>query len=68
MLSPTRIYPEALLFLIYINDFASVSSKLYYVIFADDTNVFISGNNLKKLIILFTLNLINYMPGCNQIN
>ena len=34
-----------LLFLIYINDFASVSSKLYYVLFADDTNVFISGNN-----------------------
>ena len=39
-----------LLFLIYINDVASVSSKLYYVLFADDTNVFISGNNLRKLI------------------
>ena len=39
-----------LLFLIYINDFVSVSSKLYYVLFADDTNVFISVNNLKKLI------------------
>ena len=39
-----------LLFLIYINDFASVSNKLYYVPFADDTNVFISGNNLRKLI------------------
>ena len=38
-----------LLFLIYINDFASVSSKLYYVLFADDTNVFISVNNLRKL-------------------
>ena len=37
-------------FLIYINDFASVSSKLYYILFADDTNVFISGNNLRKLI------------------
>ena len=30
-----------LLFEIYINDFASVSNKLYYVLFADDTNVFI---------------------------
>ena len=39
-----------LLFLIYINNFASVSSKLYYVLFADDTNVFIFGNNLRKLI------------------
>ena len=38
-----------LLFLIYINDFASVSNKLYYVLFAD-TNVFILGNNLRKLI------------------
>ena len=34
------------LFLIYINDFASVSRKLYYGIFADDTSVFISGNYL----------------------
>ena len=39
-----------LLFLIYINDFASVSNKLYYVLFADDTNIFISRNNLRKLI------------------
>ena len=39
-----------LLLLIYIKDVASVSSKLYYVLFADDTNVFISGNNLRKLI------------------
>ena len=38
-----------LLFLIFFNDFAYVSSKLYYVLFADDTNVFISGNNLRKL-------------------
>ena len=39
-----------LLFLIYNNDFAYVSRKWYYVLFADDTNVFISGNNLRKLI------------------
>ena len=50
MWSTTRIYPGALLFLIYINDFASVSNKLYYVLFADVTNVFISGNYLRKLI------------------
>ena len=35
-----------LLFLIDINDFASVSSKFYFVLYEDDTNVFISGNNL----------------------
>ena len=39
-----------LLFLIYINDFAGVSEKLYFVLFADDTNVFISGKNLDTLI------------------
>ena len=38
-----------LLFFI-INDFASVSSKLYYVLFTYKTNVFISGNNSRKLI------------------
>ena len=32
------------------NDSAYVLSKLYYVLFTDDTNVFISGNNLRKLI------------------
>ena len=32
-----------LLFLIYMNDFASVSSKLYYVLFADDTKCFHFG-------------------------
>ena len=34
----------------YINDFSSVSSKLHYVLFADDTHDFISGNNIRKLI------------------
>ena len=32
----------------YINNFTSVSSKLYYVLFVDDTNVFISENNFGK--------------------
>ena len=41
----------------YINDFASVLSKLYYVVFADDTIVFISGNNLRKLINTFRIEL-----------
>ena len=35
-----------LLFLMYINDLATVSSKLQSVIFADDTNVFIQGRNV----------------------
>ena len=51
MWSPTIIYPGTTIILIYINDLASVSIQLYYVLFADNTNVlFISGNNLTKLI------------------
>ena len=36
----------ALLFLIYINDLAKISTKLFTLMFADDTSIFISGNDL----------------------
>ena len=32
-----------LLFILYINDFAKVPDKLFHVLFADDTNVFLNG-------------------------
>ena len=32
-----------LLFIICINDFSGLSDKLFYVRFADDTNIFLSG-------------------------
>ena len=38
-----------LLFLLYINDLGSISDKLHTLIFADDTNVFASGNDLNEL-------------------
>ena len=38
-----------LLFLLYINDLSSVSEYCYSVLFADDTNVFISGENVNVL-------------------
>ena len=38
-----------LLFLIYINDLPNVSKKLYLILFADDTSVFLEGNNLNSL-------------------
>ena len=38
-----------LLFLIYINDLAYVSDELYYILFADDTNVFMSGKDLQSV-------------------
>ena len=38
-----------LLFLIYINDLINSSSKLSFILFADDTNLFCSGKNINKL-------------------
>ena len=38
-----------LLFILYINDFVNSSSILHKVIFADDTNLFFSHKNFKKL-------------------
>ena len=43
-----------LLFLIYINDLATVSNAFLSVLFADDTNLFISGHDIEAL--------------CNRIN
>ena len=40
-----------LLFLIYVNDLANVSSDLFSILFADDTNVFCSGKQLDKMIL-----------------
>ena len=39
-----------LLFLIYINDLADASTKLFALMFADDSNMFISGTNINELI------------------
>ena len=43
-----------LLFLIYMNDLPNVSNKLYSVLFADDSNLFMSGENIDQ-----TLNIMN---------
>ena len=46
-----------LLFILYINDFSGVSDKLLYVLFADDTNVFLSGKDMNTLIDTIQLEL-----------
>uniref|UniRef100_A0A8C6VZ07 Reverse transcriptase domain-containing protein n=1 Tax=Nothobranchius furzeri TaxID=105023 RepID=A0A8C6VZ07_NOTFU len=38
------------LFLLYINDICTASDILKYVMFADDTNLFCSGDNIKELL------------------
>ena len=41
---------DPLLFLLYINDIASSSKLLQFIIFADDTNIFFSHSDLDSLI------------------
>ena len=36
-------------FILYINDIYTVSPNLFFVLFADDTNVLVNGNNLNTL-------------------
>ncbi len=38
-----------ILFILYINDLANISDKLKFILFADDTNVFYSDNDLNKV-------------------
>jgi len=39
-----------LLFLLYVNDISNVSKLLHFILFADDTNIFLSDHNLDSLI------------------
>ena len=48
-----------LLFLLYINDMACISNILYPMLFADDTNVFLSGRNANQLIKIMNGELLN---------
>ena len=48
-----------LLFLIYVNDIVNSSPILSFVLFADDTNILLSHNNLRELINIMNLELIN---------
>ena len=41
--------PGALLFLIYVNDICESSKILNFILFADDTNLFLSGENIHTL-------------------
>ena len=39
-----------MIFLLYINDFTNVSTFFMPILFADDTNIFCTGNDLKNMI------------------
>ena len=38
-----------LLFLLYVNDIANVSSVLFMIFFADDINIFVQGKNISEM-------------------
>ena len=46
-----------LLFILYINDFSNVSDILFYVLFTDDTNVFLNGKDINIIINTMQLEL-----------
>ena len=47
-----------LLFLLYINDMASVSDLLFPMLFADDTNVFLNGRDVNELVTIMNGELL----------
>ena len=54
-----------LLFLLYINDKASVTNILSSILFADDTTLFYSSKNLQELTAIVTNELGNIMQWLN---
>ena len=52
-------------FLIYINDLAFVSSKLFAVLFADHSNFFCAGKNIHDLINIVNNELVNIVDWLN---
>jgi len=54
-----------LLFLIYVNDLQNVSDNIVPIMYADDTNLFISGKNLTDLISTLNCELGHYMTWMN---
>ena len=54
-----------LLFLIYINDMVNVSQSLFYVLFADDSNAFLSGKNIDQVICDINVALVDLVEWLN---
>ena len=54
-----------LLFLLYINDIASISDKIFLLLFADDSNAFVSGKNLDETIDTMNMELNKLVTWLN---
>ena len=55
----------SLLFLVYVNDIVNVSDKFFPILFADDTNVFIDGDNLNNMSITMNKELCKLVVWLN---
>lgn len=56
-----------LLFLVYINDIMDVSQTVTPVLYADDTNLIISGTNLNDVIVTLNDELTKFMLWMNTV-
>jgi hypothetical protein len=54
-----------LLFLLYINDMANISSVIFPILFADDTNLFITGKSLSEIIHILNIELKKVVEWLN---
>ena len=54
-----------LLFLIYVNDMPDVSQLLFTLLFADDTNVFTIGKDVRQLIVIMNNELTKIVEWLN---
>ena len=55
-----------LLFLIYINDLTTVTDTMLTIMFADDTSIFIQGNNIHEMEIAMTSEIKTVHIAQNQ--
>ena len=53
------------MFLVYINDLTNVSNKLFSILYADDTNLFIQGKDINKLISIMNEELHKILKWLN---
>ena len=69
MWGPTGVNSGTLvIFAIYINDIASISDKIFLLLFADDSNAFVSGKNLDETIDTMNMELNKLVTWLNVNN
>ena len=54
---------EILLFLLYVNDICNISDILFPILFADNTNVFVSGRDINHMMNTMNIELKKFCPG-----